>query len=188
MALELEKIRFGMSDITVGEGADAVLFNGVDEIQAEGGELSISPILEDIVIEDFGTGPYDKRIVGYEGTVTINAAQETIKVLQLALAGASTITDTTGGAVVGLTDSPIGTSLRKNGKKVRIHPRGLASQEMDIVIYKMISDGEFNMTSGNSQSNITITMTMLPKDKMNPAGVGNFWYRGAKDPSPAVPA
>lgn len=188
MPLEIDKIPFGMSDIIVGTGADAVKFDGVDELQAEGGEISISPSLEDIVIEDYGTGPYDKRIVGYEGSVTIVAAQESIKTLKLALAASSEITETAGATVVGLADSPIGTSLRKKGKRVTIHPRSLPASDKsrDITIYMMISDGEFSRTSGNSQGNVTITLSMLPRDKMNPSGIGNFYYVGPVDPNPVV--
>lgn len=187
MALALEKIPFGMSDILIGDGIDGVNFNGIDELQAEGGEISITPILEDITIGDYGNGPFDRRIVGYEGTVTIVAAQESIKVLQLALAGASPITDGVTSEVTGVTDSAIGTSLRASGKKVTIHPRQFATsdKDMDITIYKMISDGEYTRTSGNTQGSITISLTMLPRDGMNPAGVGNFYYLGGVDPNAA---
>lgn len=187
MALDLERIPFGLSNILVGEGADSVDFDGVNELQAEGGEITLTPILEDIVIADFGTSPYDKRIVGYTGTVTIVAAQESIKVLQLALAASSPIIDAVSSDVKGLTDAAIGTSMRKNAKRVSIHPRNLdaAMKEMDITIYSMISDGDYSRSTGNTQGNLTISLSMLPREGMNPSQPGNFFYIGGTDPNAA---
>lgn len=181
MTLNLDAIPFGMSDIIVGTGADAVNFDGIDELQAEGGEVSFTPILEDVNIADYGNGVYDQRIVGYEGSVTINAAQESLRVLQLALAGTETITDAGSAAVVGITDAAMGSSLRAKGKPVSIHPRNLpkSNKERDINIYKMVASGDFTRTSGNSQGTVTITLTMLPKDGMDPSKPGNFFYIGS---------
>lgn len=189
MALDLDKIPFGLANITIGEGADQLKFDGVNEFQAEGGEFTVSPILEDITVADLGNGPYDQRIVGYEGSLTINAAQESIAVLKEAIAGASTITDTTTSEVVGLMDAPIGTSLRKKAKRVHIHPRNLPAnmKDMDITIYKMASNGEFTRSNGNSQGSITINMTMYPKDNMDPSLPGNYFFVGGTDPYPVTP-
>lgn len=188
MPLAIERIPFGLSDIRIGEGADEVNFDGVDELQAEGGEITITPEFEDVTIADYGTSPFDKRIVGYTVQVTISAAQESMRVLQLALAATETITDATSGNVVGLTDSPIGTSMRKKGKKVSIHPRQheASFKELDITIYKMISDGDFTRTTGNTQGNVSITLSMLPRDGMNPKKPGNFFYIGGTDPNKAA--
>lgn len=185
MALDVEKIPFGLANITIGEGADALKFDGVNELQAEGGEVTLTPVFEDIVIQDYGTGVYDQRLVGYEGTVTIVAAQESIEVLEAALAATETITDTDGGATKGIMDSPIGTSIRKKGKRVRIHPRQFPDsfKDHDITIYKMASNGEFTRATGNEQGNITITLNMFPRDGMDPAKPGNFFYFGGTDPN-----
>jgi hypothetical protein len=186
MALDLERIPFGLSNITITDANDEVVkFDGVEELQAEGGEVTISPELEDIVIADYGNTAYDQRVVGYTGTVTINAAQESIAVLQMALAASEAIVDSTSSDVVGVTDSAIGSSLRAKGKTVHIHPRNLPAElkDMDITIYKMVSNGEFTRTTGNTQSNITITLSMLPRDGMDPSKPGNFFYIGGQDPN-----
>lgn len=192
MPLNTDRIPFGLANITIGDvGADDQLkFDGVNEFQADGGEFTVSPILEDITVADFGNGPYDQRIVGYEGTLTITAAQESIAVLKEAIAGAATITDTTTGDVVGLMDAPIGTSLRKTAKRVHIHPRNLPAsmKDMDITIFKMASNGEFTRSTGNTQGNITINLTMYPKDGMDPSLPGNYFFVGGTDPYPAAPA
>lgn len=188
MPLEMDRIPFGLANITIGEGEDAIKFDGVNEFQAEGGEITISPILEPIVIADMGNGDYDDVVVGYTGTMTINAAQESLDVLELALTAATAITGTDTGTVTGLMDSPIGTSLRKTGKRVTIHPRRLppTMKDMDITIFKMISSGEFTRTNGNTQGSIAISMKMLPRDGMDPSKPGNYFYTGANDPSKAL--
>lgn len=183
--LDLDRIPFGIATITVGEGPDALVFDGVHEFQAEGGEITLTPQFEDIVVQDFGTGPFDKRIVGYEGQVTIVAAQESIDVLELALAATETITDTGSGEKSGIMDAPIGSSLRKKAKRVTIHPRNLPpeNKEMDITIYKMASEGEFTRSNANEQGNVTITLSMLPRDGMDPSKPGNFFFFGGTDPN-----
>lgn len=181
---EVRKIPFGMSNITIGEGADVMKFDGVDELQAEGGEVTITPVFEDIVIEDFGPGVYDKRFVGNETTVTIVAAEETINIMELAMAATTAITSTAGGATVGLMDAPIGTSMRAKGKRVTIHPRQFPTdyKDLDITIFKMIADGEYTRSAANAQGNVTVTMTGLPRDGMDPSKPGNFYFIGGTDP------
>lgn len=188
MALDAQKIPFGLSNITIGEGEDAVKFNGVDGFQAEGGEVTITPIFEDIVIADFGPGVYDKRFVGNETSVTIVAAEETIDNMVLAMGASESITATDGGATTGLMDAPIGTSMRAKGKRVTIHPRQFTAdyKDLDITIYKMIADGEYTRSSANAQGNVTITLTGLPRDGMDPSKPGNFYYVGGTDPNAEV--
>lgn len=191
MALDLEKIPFGLADIIVTKpDGETIRFDGVDELQAEGGEVVLTPELEGIVIADYGTGNYDERVVGYTGSVTIVAAQESLRVLELAIASAETITETVGGDVVGLMDAPIGSSMRKKAARVTIHPRHLpdTDKSQDITLYKAASTGDFTRAQANSQGNIPITMSMYPRDGMDPSKPGNFYYIGGTDPNPVVPA
>ena len=187
MALDITRIPFGLADITIGEGADAIAFDGLDELQAEGGDVTLTPVTEDIVIADYGTSPYDQRIVGYEGSVTIVAAQESIDVLQLALTASDPITETASGETVGIMDSAIGSSLRARALPVRIHPRRLPDsvRDLDIFIYKMAANGDFTRGQANEQGNVTITLNMFPRDGMDPSKPGNFFYIGGVDPNGA---
>ncbi|OAK70096.1 hypothetical protein [Lederbergia galactosidilytica] len=187
--LDVEKIPFGLANIIIGEDDDTLTFDGVEEMQAEGGEVTLTPMFEDIVIADYGNGVYDQRLVGFEGQVTIVAAQESIDVLEAALAATETITDTSGGEKKGIMDAPIGTSLRKKAKRVRIHPRQFpdSMKDLDITIYKMASNGEFTRSNANEQGNITITLNMFPRDGMDPSKPGNFFYFGGIDPNGEAP-
>lgn len=177
------KIPYGLADITIGEGPDAIKFDGVEYLQADGGELSLEPQLNDINVADYGTGVYDHRIGGYEGSLTIVAAEEDIDVLAAALSYTEDITDTESGTRIGLMDAPIGTSLRKKAKKVTIHPRGLPDTSRDINIYKMAANGEFSRSYANEQGNVSITLAMYPRDGMKPDKPGNFFYIGGTDPN-----
>lgn len=184
---QVKRIPFGMSDIKVGEDTDVLDFNGKDHLQAEGAELTLTPIFEEINLPDYGGGVYDKRLTGWEAQLTITAAEESIDILEAGMMATAKITDTTSGETVGLTDAKIGTSLRALGKRVNIHPRDLgADKSLDVTIYKMASDGEFSRTFANEQGNVTIQLTMFIKDDADPTKDGNFFYWGPTDPNTAA--
>lgn len=182
-----ENIPFGLADITIDEGGtNEVKFDGVSNFQMEGGELTFSPILQDIMIGDFGESIYDQRVTGYTGSVTLSGAEETIESLKLALSYTEDIVDATSTETVGVMDAKIGTSMRKKAKKIRIHPRSKADQSADIVIYKMASNGEYTRSYNNEQGSIPITFTMYPRDGMDASKPGNFFFVGPQDPNEVV--
>src|SRR5699024_5309478 len=115
-----KEIIYGLANITIGEGEDAIKFDGKEYLQAEGGEVSLTPQFEDITVEDFGEVPIEKRLTGWEGELTVVAAQEDAKILELAL-GATEKVEGTEGKEAGSMDARIGTKLK--GRKVVIHPR-----------------------------------------------------------------
>lgn len=183
-------IPFGLADITVGDPAvpeDLIKFDGKDYLQAEGGELSLEPELEDIVIPDFGNTAYDQVIVGYTGELTIVAGNRDLKVLALAMSYTEEITDVAVPAnVVGLMDAKIGTSMRSKAKKVNIHPRGMGTDKTnDINIYKMAGISAFNESYANEQGSNEIVLNMYPRDGADPNLPGNFFYIGDTDPNQA---
>lgn len=181
------KIPFGLADITIGEGAEAVKFDGKDYFQADGGEVTLTPVFQDINIADFGESVYDKILTGYTGTFTFVAAQNDMKTIQIALSASESITDTVTSEVTGLMDAKIGTSLRSKAKKVTIHPRTMgADNSLDINIYKMASDGDFTKSFANEQGNQSVSMSMLPRDGMDVSKPGNFFYIGDTDPNAAA--
>ena len=182
-----EKIPFGLADIYVGEDGDEkqLKFDGKTFLQVEGGSVSIKPILEDIKIADFGGSVFDQRVNGYEAEVKIVAADaRDLEVLKASLSYTEEIIDSVSTTVVGLTDAKIGTALRAKGKRVRIHPRDMGTDKsLDIVIYKMISNGEFSQAYENAQGKHEITLVALPRDGFDANKAGNFFYIGAKDPN-----
>lgn len=182
------QVPFGLANITIGEGADAITFDGAANFQAEGGEVTLTPILQEINIADFGESVYDEIITGYNGNVTIVAAEDKIEMMKLALSASEDITDSTSGDTVGLMDAKIGTSLRSKAKKVTIHPRNLPASDKskDIVIYKMASNGDYTRSFANEQGNVQIELNMYPRDGMDASKPGNFFYRGAIDPNAPV--
>lgn len=180
------KIPFGLADITIGEGDEAINFNGLDYFQADGGEITLTPVLQDITIADFGESVYDQIVTGYTGSLTFVAAQDNIEIIQIALSASEAITDTTSGKTVGLMDARVGTSLRTKAKKVTIHPRLMgADKSLDIVLYKSASNGDFTKGFANEQGNQSVTMGMYPRDGMDVSKPGNFFYIGATDPNAA---
>lgn len=178
-------IPFGPCTVTIGEGADAISFDGKTQLQADGGEVQFQPQWQDITVIDFGSSPLDRRLSGYQGHVQVTAAQEDLKILQLALAGTESITDTTSGGAVGLMDAKIGTSLRSRGKRVVIHPRSLPEDDhsLDITLYKVAADADFTKQWNAAQTNRQITLNMMPRDGFDADKPGNFFYIGPVDPN-----
>lgn len=186
-------IPFGLADITVGEGVDAIKFDSKTYLQADGGEISIEPELEDITIPDFGNTPYDQILVGFNGELTIVAGNRDLKVLALAMGYTEAITDAAAPATtIGLMDAKIGTSMRSKAKRVKIHPRGMVDSNgapdpsNDINIYKMAGVSEFNESYANEQGQNEITLVMYPRDGADANKPGNFFYIGDTDPNPVV--
>lgn len=178
------KIPFGLADITVGEGAEAIKFDGKEYLQAEGGQLTLEPILKEIQIADFGDSIYDELLDGFTGELTIVGAEEDLKILEMAMGYASPIADARTGDTVGLTDGRMGSSMRAKAKKVVIHPRIMGTDKsLDITIYKMGGVSAFNKEFGNEQGNRTITLKMYPRDGFDSNKVGNFFYVGETDPN-----
>ncbi len=173
---------FGVADITIGDGADQIKFDGKDYLQAEGGSLSLTPSYTEFVFEDFGETVVERRLSGWEGSVTIVAGQEDVEILDLALASTESITDTEDGEI-GVMDARIGTKLV--GRKVQIHPRILPAsvKDMDWVIYNMASTEGFEREYNQEQGNVTITLNMMPREGFDASKPGNFFYRGGTDPN-----
>lgn len=174
---------FGVADIEIGEGENQIKFDGKDYLQAEGGSLNLTPQYTEFTFADFGETVVERRLSGWEGELTIVAGQEDADILELALASTEDITDTGGGDVVGAMDAAIGTKLK--GRKVRIHPRILPDsvKDMDYNLYNMASIGGFEREYNAEQGNISITLTMMPRDNFNASEPGNFFYRGGTDPN-----
>lgn len=175
---------FGVATITIGdeESNDLIKFDGKDYLQAEGGELTLTPQFTEFTFEDFGETVIERRLSGWEGTLTIVAGQETAEILELALNSTEDITDTADGDVVGSMDAKIGS--KAVGRKVNIHPRflPLSDKSQDFNIYNMASIEGMSRTYASEQGSISITLTMMPRQGFDASKAGNFFYRGAVDP------
>ena len=173
---------FGVADIIIGEGEGQVKFDGKDYLQAEGGSISLVPSYTEFTFEDFGETIVERRLAGWEGTITVVAGQEDSKLLDLALSSTEKVTDVESGDN-GVMDAKIGTKLV--GHRVTIHPRHLPADEkdMDWVLYNCASTEGLERDYNAEQGNYTITLTMMPREDFDASKPGNFFYRGAKDPN-----
>jgi hypothetical protein len=89
--MDVNNIPFGAADITIGTGVDAIAFDGKTFFQADGGSMSLEPILSNITFIDFGEGDYDDRVNGWNGNVKVVGSQNDIKLLKLALSAADVV-------------------------------------------------------------------------------------------------
>lgn len=185
-AVDPELYSFGLADITIAMGAEPLIFDGKDYLQADGGELSLTPTFKNLTFKDTGDTVDQRRLGGWEGTVTFVVGQEDLKLMKLALGPVKEIMSTDPEpAVVGLTDAKMGTILE--GYKVTIHPRVLPTSDkrFDYTIYKMASTGGITRAYNDEQTTYTITLTMMPRDGMDASQDSNFFYSGAVDPNAA---
>lgn len=174
---------FGVADITVGDEEEQIKFNGKDYLQSEGGELVLTPVYTEFQFQDFGETIVERRLAGWEGSLSIAAGQEDAKILDLALGSVEPITDSTSGDTVGSMDAAIGTKAK--GRKVTIHPRMLPADDKskDFTIYNVTSTEGLTRPYGAEQGTITITLTMQPREGFDASKPGNFFFRGPVDPN-----
>jgi hypothetical protein len=184
-----KRIPFGPADITIGEGTDAIKLDGINVLQVEGGEVTLTPTFAPENYIDMGEADYDQLVTGYTGQVTFTLGQQSAKLMKLALAATREIIDATSGEVVGITDAPVGDSMRAKALPVRIHPRSLPPEDQthDIVIYKMASTGDFSRAYNLEQGTMPVELTMFPRDNFNAAQGANFFYTGPIDPNAVTP-
>lgn len=181
----VENIPFGLATITLDpEGSNPFSLDGVNYFQVEGGELNIEPQLEPIQFQDFGETEYDDRINGYTGELTIVVGQNDLAIMRKLFSYHSDIVNTeTPGQAVGVTDERIGASMRQKAVPVKIHPREMADDSLDIMIYKMAGTGAFNRVYESAQGQYEVTLKMYPRDGADPTKAGNFYYIGGTDPN-----
>lgn len=188
-----DEIMFGLADIIIGEGDNIIKFdgkNGDDRsyLQVEGGSVKFEPTLEDIKFADYGDNAYDQRVIGYEVTVTVVAGQETIEMLELAIAGTTQVKNSEG-EVTGVADAPLGASNRKRAKSMRIHPRFDGNNHArDINIYKVATNSDVERAFANEQGSYEMEFVAYARDNADANKPGNYFYTGAVDPNGVLPS
>ncbi|GAB3065223.1 hypothetical protein ACFOU0_12170 [Salinicoccus sesuvii] len=194
-----DKIPFGPADIIVGEGVEAINFDGKatsgeqgegsSQLQAEGGSINITPTFASISSIDYGEGDYDEYSTGVGVTVNIVALKENVKTLKLALAGTQDVVDADSGDVTGLTDAPVGQSNREKGVPVRIHPRNMGDDNsLDYIVYKMAPTENYERPFSLEQGTVNIQLKAYPRDGADASKGANFYYTGSVDPNaPTTP-
>jgi len=168
------KLIFGQADIT---------FDGTPiPLLAEAVFFKAEPTYTDIKIYDFGEGPVDKICTGWNITVTLALAEESIAALELAMP----VTKQTGinadAGKFNAVDAPVGQSLRAKGAELYIHPRqaGL-DKSTDITVYMAVPTGSFERNYGFEQGKIPVTFTAMPKDGAVSGESGNYFCFGDAD-------
>lgn len=187
MAYDIEKVPFGVATITCEyKDGTKIEFDGKNYLQVEGGEVKLTPQFAEIQFADTGETIHDRRVTGYEGTLTLSVGQDDIDVFRLALAASKPITDAKTNKVVGLTDLRVGASMKEKAVKVTIHPRQYDTKDYDIVIYQMASTGDFSKAYNMEQGNVAVELTMFPREGADFTQDSNFFYIGPIDPNAAV--
>lgn len=179
-----QKYSFGMADFIIDEGKpteirfDGKLCEDGSYLQADGGEIELEPETEDIVLKDFSETNYDYVVTGWNGTVTIVASAYTLKLMSALLTGTYTGVDEDG-RIKWITDAPIGTSMRENGRTITIHPRQMGDDKSeDIFIYKAVNTSGYSREFNNEQGTHEMEFEILPKDCADANQGNNFYFIG----------
>ncbi len=183
---EAQKLEYGFADIIFDEGTEnEVRFDGKlcedgSYMQADGGELELKPITQEMNLPELGEGVFDYVTNGWEGSLKVVASRATLELISKTLSG--TVSFLRDGKVVSITDAPVGSSLRDKGRKVRIHPRQLGDDTSeDIVIHKVVNTSGLSKTYQNEQGNYEMEFEILPKDCADANKPNNYYYIG-EDP------
>lgn len=183
-----QKYNFGMADFIIDEGKptevrfDGKLCEDGSYLQADGGEIELEPETEDIVLKDFSETNYDYVVTGWNGTVTIAASAMTLKLMSALLSGTYTGV-AEDGRIKWITDAPIGTSMREQGRTITIHPRQMGTDKSeDIFIYKAVNTSGYDREFDNEQATHEMEFEILPKDCAD-ANVGNNFFFVGEDPA-----
>lgn len=179
-----QKYSFGMADFIIDEGKpteirfDGKLCEDGSYLQADGGEIELEPETEDIVLPDFSATNYDYVVTGWNGTVTIVASAYTLKLMSALLTGTYTGVNEDG-KIKWITDAPIGTSMRENGRTITIHPRQMGDDKSeDIFIYKAVNTSGYSREFNNEQGTHEMEFEILPKDCADANQGNNFYFIG----------
>lgn len=164
-----ERIPYGLCDIYIG-GTKMGL-------QADKAELTIEPTFKDIKVEDFGDEPFDKRLSGYKIGFKAVMATESAENLKYGLM-ATEIQGADGKTAY--VDSPLGASLRKSGKTLRIHPRELPedNKDYDCNIFLAVPASKYSRPYGNEQGKVEIQLEALPKEGFDVTKPENYFRIG----------
>ena len=179
-----KKYDFGLADFIIDEGKptevrfDGKLCEDGSYLQADGGEVSLEPETEDIVLKDFSETNYDYVITGWNGTVTIAASAYTLKLMSALLSGTYTGV-AEDGLIKWITDAPIGSSMREQGRTITIHPRQMGDDKSeDIFIYKAVNTSGYSREFDNEQASHEMEFEILPKDCADANQGNNFFFIG----------
>ncbi|MGW7932327.1 hypothetical protein ACWEWU_11770 [Staphylococcus xylosus] len=181
-----KKYEFGFATITFDEGTDdEIKFDGQlcgkdSYMQADGGELELKPVTKEIELPELGDTPFDYIVVGWEGTLKVVGSKASLELISKTVSG--TVTQKRDGKIVSITDAPIGSSMRENGRKVRLHPRGLGDDKSeDFVIHKVVNTEGVSKMYKNEQGKHEMEFSVLVKDCADPTKSNNYFYIG-EDP------
>lgn len=181
-----QKYEFGFATFTFDEGTENELrFDGKlcedgSYMQAEGGELELTPVTQEIELPELGDGVFDHIQTGWEGSLKIVGSKASLDLISKTISG--TISFDKEGKVVSVTDAPVGSSLREKGRKVRIHPRQLGDDiSEDFVIHKVVNTSGITKTYQNEQGQHEMEFVILPKDCADANKPNNYFYIG-EDP------
>lgn len=146
-------------------GACDVYFKGVKLGHTKGGvTLTYSPEMADIVADQFGTTPLDKRVMGEVWTATLRLTEETIANWKVALPAGSVAGAGNGRLTLG---SNAGKSLRSEAGQLVLHPLANSPTDAsnDVVFHKAIAFDEVEVESTNEdQKVLEIKMVALVDD------------------------
>ena len=135
----------------------------------EGGvTLHIEPELKDMKADQFGTGPVDHRITGWNIRAIVPLAQTDYETLKQA---AVFLTE----GIDGLTDRQLGASMRNLGKQLTLHPLEVEGTDEDVVFFLAAPITAMELSySYDDQRVYNVEFFAYPKDGASAADEGNY--------------
>lgn len=156
-------------------GPCTLQFGDLNINYTEGGvTLHVEPELHDITVDQFGTGPVDQRITGWNIRVIAPLAQTDYDSIK----GAATFLEEVP-AGDKLTDRQLGASMRDFAKQLRLHPTKYTDDSHDVILYLATPVTAMELGYNYSDQRVySAEFLALPKDQAQPGDSGNYFEMG----------
>ncbi len=145
------------------------------DLTTGGVTLSVQPMLLDVKVDQFGQGPVDHRVVGWNIKATVPLAQTdyaSLKAVAVFLEESGT----------GLQDTKLGTSLRNLAKQLTLHPLEVPDTSEDVILYLAAPITAMELKYGYDDTRIyNVEFAAYPKDGADPADAGNWINIGGSE-------
>ncbi len=146
--------------------------------------VSITPMTKEIKVDQWGSGPVDHRVMGWDVKVTVPMAKTDFNTLKEVAGFLDHVED---GGDEKLTDTAIGSSMRAKARELFLRPVDATDDSEDVTIFMAgnISSIELGYDFDNERV-YNVEFIAYPKTGADPTKAGNYYAIGDPSADPAL--
>ncbi len=143
------------------------------DLTSGGVTLHVEPEMTDINVDQYGTGPVDHRITGWNVRAIVPLAQTDYDSIK---AVATFLEEVEAGK---LTDRQLGTSMRSVAKQLTLHPTEYSDNSHDVILYLASPVTAMELGFDYSDQRVyNAEFVAYPKANADPGSPGNYFEMG----------